>query len=1420
MATILSTFTEVLLADTRTRSGTVLLPPLSQIPYRMLTFKDVYGTFSNSTLTLSTQAGNLFEDNTNTIILSNAYSFFNLYAASTKWLLLDGTQTLVQSISTLNVNSLNIGNGLGWLQLGPIQTVALSTTTIFTNSMYANGISSFNLSTAQLSVSSIIGVPLVYTSSLVSTTLGLQTYISTFIDTRELASTVTNFISSTFFASQLTSTVAGLGTVGYLSTSQLVSTVTGLGTIGYVSTPSLVSTVRGLGTAGYISSASLLGLVSTPNLLNLVSTNYFTSQLVSTVAGLGQAGYISSLSTITLSTGTLIARTVTLTDINTNNQNLLTTSSGVLLLNGSGIGSGGGGGSGLTVSDYVVGGRLNADQNLTADVDNTIEFIDDYDPQGWYNTSTYFFTPTIAGYYLVSYQVWFNTGAVSNNQYNIQIQKNSADSYAITQLVQNTVTGTSLNASKIIYLNGSTDNLRFRAFVGNTSNTTAKAQQGNANGTGTFFTAALLTNGSSGAPLFSTVTGLGTAGYVSTSRLAGLVSTPNLLNLVSTSYLSSQLSGLAPSNWSQYPAISSIELYAPNPRIINPSPDIPSVFQTGFLILQDKFNTPGNMTAGTVSFATSTFSEIYTIVNDSFLTGTISSLGLAYFDGITLNSGSFYLSSLYLGNFGGTVAGQLTTDDTATNLYWNGTSLTSGGGGGIATADLVSTVEGLGTAGYLSTIGNFLSTQFLSAGDVTVSTLSLIDGLGVFPDPSYLFNNAGLIVVKAKSGLAVVNDFDETNTIISQNYNIIKATITGQPDFNYSLTAGTYTGTISTPTFVENLNGFVTGLYISSIFLGNNGASIYGEISTDDTATNLYWKGVQLNGGGGGGSSLPPYLSSFSLSTGEITTSSIIAESGFFSSISTYSLTVFGPSTLTLQGKLVMDGGNIAAPLVSTLSASTSNGFVAVGYGISFGVGSILYSYDGSNWSNATGSFGNLGSGVAYNGSNLYVATGQPVIFPPYDSLKYSTDGKSWFDNTTSGFGTGGIGVAFYNGLWVVVGNDSFSSPSNIQYSSDGSNWFASASGAFIVSGNGVANDGAGLWVAAGNDSGSPNTLKWSTDGSNWSDPVANALTNIGLGVAYGGGLWVAVGSDNLGSNIKYSSDGSNWSDATGVFANYGSGVAYNGSNLWVAAGYGSPGFSSNLKYSSDGSNWSDCVSGDFATIASGVAYNSITGLWVAAGYDTASNSDTLKWSTDGSNWNNPSSGAFTTANGGLGVTAATFQIPAVDVYKRYGIQNANTITASTIILADDFDVSPGTTFTSNSRLSIYSGEAFKASGSSWVTLSDRILKNNVQDANLDICYKNIKELPLRRFGYEQMFIDKANIYDKHVLGFIAQEVSTIFPKAVQPVRGYGFSTLLGLNQEQIQLSLFGTVKKLMKDKEDLESRFSTLEAKFTVMNS
>jgi hypothetical protein len=92
----------------------------------------------------------------------------------------------------------------------------------------------------------------------------------------------------------INSSIIGLGTFGYISTSQLVST-----TLGLVDHLELNSTIAGLGSLGYLS----------------------TNIVPSTIVGLGSLGYLSSfnsISSLNISTGNLFTNTFTTRSISTN----------------------------------------------------------------------------------------------------------------------------------------------------------------------------------------------------------------------------------------------------------------------------------------------------------------------------------------------------------------------------------------------------------------------------------------------------------------------------------------------------------------------------------------------------------------------------------------------------------------------------------------------------------------------------------------------------------------------------------------------------------------------------------------------------------------------------------------------------------------------------------------------------------------------------------------------------------------------------------------------------------------------------------------------------------------------------------------------------------------------------------------------
>ena len=228
----------------------------------------------------------------------------------------------------------------------------------------------------------------------------------------------------------------------------------------------------------------------------------------------------------------------------------------------------------------------------------------------------------------------------------------------------------------------------------------------------------------------------------------------------------------------------------------------------------------------------------------------------------------------------------------------------------------------------------------------------------------------------------------------------------------------------------------------------------------------------------------------------------------------------------------------------------TNHLWVAVGDGGST-TSSILYSGDGSNWSNANNSFyNNIGYGITFNSTdNKWVAVGDGGSTT--SSILLSTDGSNWNSATTYGFNA---------------------NISTIKYSSDGINW--SNAGTFDLQGNAVATNNS-MWVAVGQDTTS--SIKYSMNGLNWSN-ANTGFYSVGYGIAYGNGLWIALGDtaypggNNL-ETIQWSTDGSNWNNITaGGFRYSGYSAAFNG-KYWEAVGF-SDNALNNIQYSTDGSNW------------------------------------------------------------------------------------------------------------------------------------------------------------------------------------------------------------------------------------------------------
>lgn len=62
-------------------------------------------------------------------------------------------------------------------------------------------------------------------------------------------------------------------------------------------------------------------------------------------------------------------------------------------------------------------------------------------------------------------------------------------------------------------------------------------------------------------------------------------------------------------------------------------------------------------------------------------------------------------------------------------------------------------------------------------------------------------------------------------------------------------------------------------------------------------------------------------------------------------------------------------------------------------------------------------------------------------------------------------------------------------------------------------------------------------------------------------------------------------------------------------------------------------------------------------------------------------------------------------------------------------------------------------------------SLSDERTKENIELANLEMCYNDVLRLPVHRFQFKKEY--NPNVLDKHQTGFLAQDVEKVFPKSV-----------------------------------------------------
>jgi hypothetical protein len=322
----------------------------------------------------------------------------------------------------------------------------------------------------------------------------------------------------------------------------------------------------------------------------------------------------------------------------------------------------------------------------------------------------------------------------------------------------------------------------------------------------------------------------------------------------------------------------------------------------------------------------------------------------------------------------------------------------------------------------------------------------------------------------------------------------------------------------------------------------------------------------------------------------------------------------------------------VTSPAVAGLSAVAwgDSRFVAVGSNV------VVTSPDGASWTLESATPGFLDD-IAWSPSlGIFVAVGM-------NDIRVSDDGVSWSDHSPDDLYLSFNGVTWTGSQFVVVGDGG-----EILTSPDGTTWTTRYSGDDILNviwdGSQFVAMGAGSKVMTSDDG-----ETWTYGMNGWGDgsdffldmAVSGSLYAIGAqsmiyttpdlasypagfrslgatsscnGVLWDGSQFVGVGYSG-GGIVWTSPDGGTWTahftDPVTVLED----VAYNGSDQYVAVGYGGA-----IIASADGAIWDTTISSGVGTNLHGVTWSG--SLYVAVGSD-----GTIVTSPDGTTWTVRTSG-------------------------------------------------------------------------------------------------------------------------------------------------------------------------------------------------
>jgi hypothetical protein len=466
--------------------------------------------------------------------------------------------------------------------------------------------------------------------------------------------------------------------------------------------------------------------------------------------------------------------------------------------------------------------------------------------------------------------------------------------------------------------------------------------------------------------------------------------------------------------------------------------------------------------------------------------------------------------------------------------------------------------------------------------------------------------------------------------------------------------------------------------------------------------------------------------------------------------------------------------------LLSARSTWTSNNF-----------SNTVFANEKSNWVWAS----NVALWDSNNFSNVAMANGQSNWNFASNTSVWGSNAAVWSSNNYSNMV---VAMGFSNWNWASnVSRWNSNSTSNFAFSNGQSNWNWASNVTSYTSNffsnfaffSGVSNwnwaSNAVRWV-------SNNSINYATSKgeSNWnyaSNMIQYTINNFSN---YNNGVW----NSNNFSNYALSNRQGEWASNTASFASnhleYASNVAAwtsNETSKWIWAsnvGYWCSNTFSNLALSNNQSNWN----------------------WASnVGYWCSNNISNCTFASNVVSWCSNRQSNYVLSNGVLENTSNDATWASNNTF--WKLDPTNTLYYNNA-------VGIGVSATAY-QLELSTDKAAKLTTSTWTVTSDQRLKEDIELANIDLCYSNLKRLPLMYYKWKDTAIPENIVPDRHKLGWLAQDVEHIFCKSVMTQDKHGLTDCRTLNTDQIYAMMYGSMQKLQMMVEALEKENTKLKQQF-----